>query len=74
MEGPELSASVTSQDELTECSHFWLIDSPNGPTSIGRCQLCGDTRDFKNSVHVTSWESDGSHLHRSRGVGVPRSV
>lgn len=34
----------------TACCHHWLIESPNGPTSRGRCQLCGEERDFKNDI------------------------
>ena len=37
------------QDE-NECRHYWLIDSPNGPTSRGICKLCGEEKDFNNSM------------------------
>lgn len=30
--------------------HHWLIETPNGPTSVGRCTLCRKVRsDFSNS-------------------------
>jgi len=32
----------------TPCRHHWLIESPNGPTSRGRCRRCGTERDFTN--------------------------
>jgi transposase-like protein len=36
--------------KLQEHSHHWVIASPNGPTSIGRCKICGEVRqDFANS-------------------------
>jgi hypothetical protein len=31
-----------------ECSHHWVIDSAEGPTSQGRCKLCGTERSFSN--------------------------
>ena len=46
------------------CCHHWMIESPNGPTSFGTCRSCGEVREFKNSVQITSWESDGSHAHK----------
>lgn len=33
---------------MTVCVHHWLIDSPNGRTSRGRCKVCGAERDFRN--------------------------
>ena len=52
----------------SECNHHWIIESPNGPTSIGECRICGEVREFKNSIQITSWESEGSHLHRTQGI------
>ncbi len=34
----------------TPCRHFWKIGSPDGVTSTGVCQLCGERRDFLNSI------------------------
>ena len=31
-----------------EHHHHWVVDSPNGPTSTGRC-ACGETREFVNA-------------------------
>lgn len=33
---------------MTACRHHWLIAAPEGPTSPGRCKLCGETREFAN--------------------------
>ncbi len=38
------------------CAHFWRIESPNGPTSRGKCKHCGATQDFMNSIPITGWE------------------
>lgn len=37
------------------CQHLWLIESPNGPTSPGVCQLCGEMREFRNSLENGNW-------------------
>lgn len=39
---------------MSACRHHWLIEPANGPTSRGRCRLCGDERDFRNS-HGGDW-------------------
>ena len=31
------------------CTHHWLLATPNGETSRGVCKLCGAVRHFKNS-------------------------
>ena len=66
---------MTTQEEMEttevlepECNHHWIIESPNGPTSVGSCRICGEIREFKNSIQITSWESEGSHIHRARGL------
>jgi hypothetical protein len=30
------------------CGHHWLIDTPTGPTSMGKCKLCGERKEFRN--------------------------
>jgi len=32
------------------CRHHWMIPPAEGPTSVGVCRLCHETREFKNSV------------------------
>lgn len=32
------------------CQHHWLIETAEGPTSLGKCQFCHESREFKNSV------------------------
>jgi len=62
------------EEEESDCCHHWVIESPNGPTSNGVCKVCGVIREFKNSIQVTSWESDGNHLHRSPPVPAASSL
>ncbi len=39
-------------DENTEqkCCHHWVIESANGPVSRGECQICHESKEFKNSI------------------------
>ncbi len=37
------------------CCHHWVIQPADGPISIGTCQVCGETREFKNYVESATW-------------------
>jgi hypothetical protein len=32
-----------------KCHHFWVIDVANGPSSLGKCRVCGEKREFLNA-------------------------
>ncbi len=32
------------------CRHYWKIESPKGTKSRGVCKLCGEIREFGNSI------------------------
>jgi len=32
-----------------KCHHFWVIDVANGPSSLGKCKICGEKREFLNA-------------------------
>ena len=34
----------------TQCAHHWIIETADGPESKGRCHLCGEEREFANSM------------------------
>ena len=38
-----------------DCVHHWIIDSPNGPVSEGRCEKCGARRHFFNALEGAAW-------------------
>ena len=40
--------------------HHWLIASPNGPTSVGVCRLCGHQRDDFSNSGPLMWEDSKS--------------
>ena len=44
--------------EAPQCRHHWVIETPRGATSQGRCKLCGEEREFRNSAADTLWEGD----------------
>lgn len=33
---------------LPTCTHHWVIETPLGPTSKGKCKICGEEREFSN--------------------------
>ena len=48
----------------SSCEHFWMIESPNGPTSTGICQVCGESREFVNYLERSAWSSAGLSLQQ----------
>jgi hypothetical protein len=51
------------------CRHHWVIETPNGAVSTGRCKRCGVVRDFRNSSEDLMWDSDSFSLNGSRYRG-----
>ena len=41
--------------EKTGCTHHWVIEPPNGAVSAGKCRMCGEKREFRNSYEYSSW-------------------
>ena len=37
------------KESTGECVHYWIIETPEGPTSIGRCKYCGMVKEFSNT-------------------------
>lgn len=59
------SSSVVKPENARACTnpaspeaHYWLIDSPDGPTSQGTCRHCGEKREFRNSTGGTDWNRE----------------
>lgn len=42
--------------DLEKKGHYWLIDSPKGETSRGRCKYCNIEREFKNFSDDHWWD------------------
>lgn len=51
-----------------KCRHYWIIESPNGPTSRGVCKLCGAEKEFQNSFPESFWERDRSLCFAPSGL------
>ena len=39
------------------CQHHWIIETPRGAMSVGRCKICSEQREFKNSTEYV-WDND----------------
>ncbi|MCC7365445.1 MAG: hypothetical protein IT303_13850 [Dehalococcoidia bacterium] len=51
------------------CRHHWVIETPNGSQSQGRCKRCGANKEFRNSSEDMMWDSDSFSLNGSRYRG-----
>ena len=40
------------------CVHYWVIECPEGPTSVGTCRNCGERKVFRNFALYSPWEDD----------------
>ncbi len=65
----EVSEKEATGKEYTSCRHYWVIESPEGPTSRGVCKFCGQGKEFYNS-----WSGLGSTWTRSTSPHVRRNV
>ena len=52
---PEPEVENNAAATVAECRHHWVIQPADGPVSIGACQICGETREFKNYVESATW-------------------
>ena len=50
---PEIE--IESISSVATCRHHWVIQPADGPVSNGLCQVCGETREFKNYVESATW-------------------
>lgn len=53
-------------EEASDCQHHWMIASPNGPTSMGECKLCGAQAEFRNSIPGSGWDRESAQSRRAR--------
>ncbi|MBM31472.1 MAG: hypothetical protein CL764_01295 [Chloroflexi bacterium] len=51
-----------TDQETTACldgdSCHWVIEPPNGPTSLGKCKKCGKEKEFRNSFEYNTWHGE----------------
>ena len=69
-------AEAVVETQVPTCQHHWLIETPRGATSRGRCKRCGEEREFRNSATDHLWEDEsGSGYNAWRGIrSVTRNV
>jgi hypothetical protein len=63
-----------NEQEVPQCRHHWVIESPQGATSMGRCKRCNEVREFRNSASDTVWEGDPMSSISKMGGGSARPV
>jgi hypothetical protein len=63
------NATEAQQHSAAFCQHHWVIDTPNGALSGGRCKRCGANREFRNSSEDLLWDSDSFSLNGTRYRG-----
>ena len=59
-------APTTQETEAPTCAHHWIIASPEGAMSLGRCKRCGLEKEFPNSAEDGLWQRD---VPQSRWTG-----
>jgi hypothetical protein len=51
---------------MSKCLHHWVIDRPNGPTSVGVCKYCGKHGEFRNSLDNSPWIGFGPNRRNKK--------
>ncbi len=46
--GSKLEIAPEESISAGKCCHYWMIESPQGPTSRGVCKFCGAVKEFDN--------------------------
>ena len=65
----EERVETTTELIAAACQHHWLIETPRGALSAGRCKRCGEEREFRNSATDHLWEDEsGSGYNPWRGI------
>jgi len=70
---PEAAPESTPAD-IGACRHHWIIESPRGALSDGRCKICGEERQFRNSASDYIWDDDSSSGYGRWGGARPAAV
>ena len=56
------SKKENTNQETSTClkgdSCHWVIEPPNGPTSLGKCKKCGKEKEFRNSFEYNTWHGE----------------
>jgi hypothetical protein len=69
----QVATPAPTEAEAPTCRHHWVIESPRGALSTGRCKRCGEMRDFRNSTSDYVWDDDSGKGGYSPWRGVRNS-
>ncbi|MCH8226318.1 MAG: hypothetical protein IIC97_10670 [Chloroflexi bacterium] len=67
----ERSQETQVQETQATCCHHWIIETADGPVSLGYCQFCFETKEFKNSLEDWSFFKETVRVRNEFGVSVP---
>ena len=56
-----------------DCEHHWMIESPNGKQSFGRCTICNGEMLFDNSIEDEKRVNNSDLFHPKGGPRVQRT-
>jgi len=74
---PELKMKATAMKPKT-ClpghSHYWLIQTPDGPFSHGECRWCHERRLFANAIVVPDWREQDTSVYWRHGLNLARRM
>jgi hypothetical protein len=65
---PKVEVAPEQPVARDKCRHYWIIESPNGPTSRGVCKLCGAEKEFQNFFPYSVWEGNLPALLDTDGI------
>lgn len=58
---------------MFNCTHHWLIESPNGQELVrGVCKKCGSVMMFKSQIEFSSASPDSEWLRQKRKIGIEK--
>jgi hypothetical protein len=66
----EVVIETPVESDVPTCQHHWVIESPRGALSSGRCKVCGEQREFRNSTSDYVWDDDSNKSGYSPWRGV----
>ena len=59
-----------AQETQATCCHHRIIETADGPVSLGYCQFCFETKEFKNSLEDWSFFKETVRVRNEFGVAV----
>ena len=68
MMGHQVEVAPEQPVARDKCRHYWIIESPNGPTSRSVCKLCGVEKEFHNFLPYSVWEDNLPALLDTDGI------